>query len=92
MDNELTIIFSFALGLMHSPTKNNTTIYFSLSTPNTISMSPNYIFNYSKLKKLKRPLINIFDQLRNRINSKFDENLFKSKYDEKNIFSWRNTI
>lgn len=87
LDNELTIIFSFALGLMHGPTKkNNTTIYFSLSTPNTISMSPNYVFNYSKSKKLKRPQINIFDQLKNRINSKFDENLFKSKYDGKIYF------
>lgn len=87
LDNELTIIFSFALGLMHGPTKkNNTTIYFSLSMPNTISMSPNYVFNYSKSKKLKRPQINIFDQLRNRVNSKFDENLFKSKYDGKIYF------
>ncbi len=87
LDDELTIIFSFALGLMHGPTKkNNTTIYFSLSMPNTISMSPNYVFNYSKSKKLKRPQINIFDQLRNRINSKFDENLFKSKYDGKMFF------
>lgn len=87
LDDELTIIFSFALGLMHGPTKkNNTTIYFSLSMPNTISMSPNYVFNYSKSKKLKRPEINIFDQLRNRINSKFDENLFKSKYDGKVFF------
>lgn len=87
LDDELTIIFSFALGLMHGPTKkNNTTIYFSLSMPNTISMSPNYVFNYSKLKKLKRPEINIFDQLRNRINSKFDANLFKSKYDGKMFF------
>ena len=87
LDNELTIIFSFALGLMRGPTKkNNTTIYFSLSMPNTISMSPNYVFNYSKSKKLKRPQINIFDQLRNRVNSKFDENLFKSKYDGKMFF------
>lgn len=87
LNDELTIIFSFALGLMHGPTKkNNTTIYFSLSMPNTISMSPNYVFNYSKSKKLKKPQINIFDQLRNRINSKFDENLFKSEYDGKMFF------
>ena len=37
------------------------------------------------LKKI-RPQINIFDQLRNRVNSKFDENLFKSKYDGKMFF------
>lgn len=87
LNDELTIIFSFALGLMHGPTKkNNTTIYFSLSMPNTISMSPNYVFNYSKSKKLERPKINIFDQLRNRINSKFDESLFKSKYDGRVFF------
>lgn len=88
LNNYQNTIISFALGLMHGPTKKDgSTIYFSLKMPNTISMSPNYVFNYSIKNNLIRPDVNIFKQLVDRIEKKYDENLFKNKYEGKMFYS-----
>ncbi len=76
-------ILAFASGLMHGPSrKDGTTIYFSISKPNTISMSPNYVKNYVKKHNLKKINVNIFEKIRNRINEKYDK-LLNEKYDGK---------
>ena len=42
-------ILAISLGLMHEKCKrNNTSSYFSLSIPSTISMPPNFLRNYVK--------------------------------------------
>lgn len=80
-------ILAFALGLMHGPIrKDGSTIYFSVDMPNTISMSPNYVKNYCKKNKLKKPDVNIFSQIKDRIIKKFD-NLLEKNYDAK-MFYW----
>lgn len=49
LNNIDNCILCITLSLMHGkPKKDGSTNYFSLSMPNTISMSPNYIKNYSK--------------------------------------------
>lgn len=76
-------LLAFALGLMHGPMKkNNDTIYFSLKMPNTISMSPNYVKNYSIKHKLIRPDVDIFEKLIERVEKKFDD-LISKKYEGK---------
>ncbi|MDE5767105.1 MAG: hypothetical protein K2H56_01005, partial [Malacoplasma sp.] len=88
--NEINAILAFALGLMHGPTrKDGSTIYFSLDMPNTISMSPNYVKNYAKKNKLKKPDINIFSQIKKRITDKYDE-ILNENYDGK-ILLWDST-
>ncbi|MGL4343167.1 MAG: DNA methyltransferase [Metamycoplasmataceae bacterium] len=80
--SENNAILAFALGLMHGPMKKNgETIYFSLSMPNTISMSPNYVEKYSKINNLKKPKGNIFIKIINRINDKYDENIIPKKFE-----------
>lgn len=65
-------ILAFALGLMHGPQrKNGDSIYFSLSMSNFISMSPNYVKQYSEKNNLKKHENNIFEKIKNRINQKF---------------------
>ena len=77
-------IVAIALGLMHGKLKkDNTTIYFSIDMPNTISMSPNYVKKYAKLKKLIKPNVNIFENIEKRLNFKFDKNVFDKKFDSK---------
>lgn len=59
---------AFALGLMHGPSrKNGDTIYFSVSMPNTISMSPNYVKKYVEKYKLIKPDVNVFEKIIDRI-------------------------
>ena len=76
-------ILAFVTGLMHGPSrKNGDTIYFSVSKPNTISMSPNYVKNYVKKNNLKIPLVDVFQKVIDRINTKYDniiEKEFKGK-------------
>lgn len=80
-------ILAIALGLMHGQTKKDgTTIYFSLSMPNTISMSPNYVKKYSIEKKLILPDINIFNNIWERLKIKFDENLFNNSFEGTILF------
>ena len=76
-------VLALALGLMHGPMKKNgETIYFSLDMPNTISMAPNYVKNYAQKNGLTRPKVNIFSQLKSRLNKKYDE-ILKSDFDAK---------
>ncbi|MCF0218045.1 MAG: DNA methylase [Malacoplasma sp.] len=71
-------IIAFALSLMHGPIKkDSSTIYFSLSMPNTISMAPNYVKKFALSKKLIKPEGNIFEKIKNRVLSKFDDILEK---------------
>ncbi len=71
-------ILAFSLGIMHgSVKKDGSSIYFSVSMPNTISMSPNYVKNYVKKNNLKKIENNIFELIINRINKKYDPILEK---------------
>lgn len=84
IDNAILV---FCLSIMHGPMKkNNNTIYLSLSMPNSMSMSPNYVRNFSIKKNLTKPEINVFEQIRNRIETKFDEVLEK-EFDGKILYS-----
>ena len=77
--------FGITLGLMHGKIrKDGTSKYFSLDMPNTISMSPNYVAKFSKERKLTKPKNNIFTQIKNAINKKYDNLL--SKHFNGNIF------
>ncbi|WP_338583485.1 DNA methyltransferase [Mycoplasmopsis cynos] len=77
----MNAILAFALGLMHGPErKNGETIYFSVSMSNMISMSPNYVENYKQKHNLKTKEINIFKNLKSRIETKFFDLLTK-EYD-----------
>lgn len=70
-------ILSISLGLMHGQKrKDNSTMYFSLSMPNTISMSPNYVKKYSCINNLLKPNVDVFENIKNRIKNKFDKNIF----------------
>lgn len=94
---EKNAILSFALGLMHGPTKRNgESIYFSLNMPNTISMSPNYVKNYSKKNNLTKPEQDIFQKIIDRIKIKYDEeiipNIFNGKILEENAILNTNKI
>ncbi len=67
------MILAFALGLMHGPArKNGETMYFSLSMPNTISMSSDYVKRYSSTHGLTQPSHNIFRNIIERIEVKYD--------------------
>jgi hypothetical protein len=80
IDNAILV---YALGLMHGPSKKDgTSTYFSISMPNTISMSPNYVKNYAKKNNLICPNSDVFELLINRINYKFDD-LLEKKYNGK---------
>lgn len=71
-DIEIFII-SIMLGLMHGPVKKDgTSSYFSVSMPNTFSMSPNYVRNYVKKKNLSYPEDSIFPKIINRIKIKYE--------------------
>lgn len=76
-------ILAIALGLMHGPMrKNGDTMYFSVSMPNAISMSPNYVKKYVKEKKLKKPNINIFEKIKERLERIYDQ-ILEENYDSK---------
>ncbi|MDC8916676.1 DNA methyltransferase [Metamycoplasma hyosynoviae] len=91
-NNEIdNAILAFSLGLMHGPAKkDNDTIYFSLSMPNTISMSPKYVEKYAQKYNLKKPNINIFEKIRERIKNKYQN--FLNKKDNNFIFKYWNSI
>ncbi|AXE60868.1 DNA methylase [[Mycoplasma] phocae] len=75
--NENAII-AFALGLMHGKSKKDgSSIYFSIDMPNVISMAPNYVKNYVANHNLIKPKINIFENIKSRIENKFDDLLSK---------------
>jgi len=59
-----SFIAAMVLGIMHG----NSEGYLSLSMPNTFSMSPNYIKNFVKKNKLRRPNRNAFDLLRRKLD------------------------
>lgn len=74
-------IIAFALGIMHGPSKKDgSTIYFSLTMPNTISMSPNYVKEYAIKNNLKKPNLDVFQLIINRVESKFSE-LLSEKFE-----------
>lgn len=76
-------VFGITLGLMHGQMrKDGTTMYFSLDMPNTISMAPNYVKKFAEEKGLKKPTVNVFLQIKNRINKKYDKSIL-----EKTIYS-----
>ena len=71
-------ILAIALGLMHGPMKRSgDTIYFSVSMPNTISMSPNYVKKYVEEKKLQKPNVNVFQKIKDRLEKIYDPILEK---------------
>ena len=84
------LILALSLGLMHGPMKKDgTTIYFSVSMPNTISMSSNYVRNYSKKNNLLKPDINVFENLIKRLKIKWEDFLSE---DYKSNFKYWNSI
>ena len=83
VSDEINAILALSLGLMHGPVKKNkTSIYFSVSMPNTISMSPKYVKKYAFKNKLEKPNINIFEQILNRLNNKYDK-ILEQKFEGK---------
>ncbi len=85
-------ILAFSLGLMHGPTKiSGETIYFSVDMPNAISMAPNYVKNYVKENNLKKPNVNIFENIKNRSLNKYDEKIISNNFNGK-IFEKDSTI
>ncbi len=69
-------ILAILLGIMQGQAKKNgDSIYVSVSMPNTYSMAPNYANNYIKKHQLKKPESNVFDLIRNRINSNLSKDL-----------------
>ena len=90
------VLFGFVFGLMHGPVrKNNTSLYFSLSMPNTISMAPNYVRRYAQEHNLKKPQQNIFNLIKSRINQKYDALLsqpYSGKVYEHDALQFNNQI
>ncbi|QDY88261.1 DNA methyltransferase [Mycoplasma anserisalpingitidis] len=73
-------ILCFLLSILHgSERKDGNSIYLSVSMPNTISMSPNYVKNYIKNNKLILTYRNVFELLKLRVNSSWDEVLETSE-------------
>ena len=81
---------------MHGPVrKNNTSLYFSLSMPNTISMAPNYVRRYAQEHNLQKPQQNIFNLIKFRINQKYDALLsqpYNGKVYEHDVLQFNNQI
>lgn len=75
-----TFIISIMFGLMQGKTKKDgTSSYFSVSMPNTFSMSPNYVKNYVLKNNLTYPKESIFPKIINRIKVKYESINSKSK-------------
>jgi site-specific DNA-methyltransferase (adenine-specific) len=63
-------IMGVLMGIMHGKhRKDGTSTYLSISMPNTFSMSPNYVRNFIKDKKLVKIQQDVFRCLRNKIDS-----------------------
>ena len=89
-NNKDNLILALSLGLMHGPIKKDgSTIYVSVSMPNTISMSSNYVRNYSKKNNLLKPDINVFENLIKRLKIKWEDFLSE---DYKSNFKYWNSI
>jgi len=71
-------ILAFACGIMHGPSKKDgSSIFFSLSMSNSISMSPNYVRKFAQEHNLKRQRGTLFPKLITRVKEKFDDILTK---------------
>ncbi|GFR35448.1 DNA methyltransferase [Thermobrachium celere] len=69
-------IMAVLLGILHGKTrKDGTSMYLSISMPNTFSMSPNYINKYINEHKLIPPKQNVFECLRVRLKNLFRDDL-----------------
>lgn len=67
-------ILGILTGIMHGKhRKDGTSIYCSIDMPNTFSMSPNYVRNFIKSHKLKKPKQNVFALLEQRIKDILQE-------------------
>ncbi len=68
-------IMATLMGVMHGKhRKDGTSIYLSISMPNTFSMSPNYVKNFIKAHNLKKPEQNVFNILQNRVDTIYPYN------------------
>ncbi len=57
-------ILAISLGIMHGPSKKDgTSTYFSIQTPNGMSVAPNYAKNFIEKNNLKPIESNIFEQI-----------------------------
>ena len=74
-------ILSVLSGILHGKRKKDgTSIYCSIDMPNTFSMSPNYIKKFIIEHNLEKPKQNVFNLLRQRVNTLFEErNLYANK-------------
>lgn len=81
-------IFAIAFGLMHGQMKKDgTTIYFSLSMPNSFSMTPNYVKKYKEKHNLILPDVNVFEKIKDRITNRKGMEILKNTY--KSNFKWK---
>jgi site-specific DNA-methyltransferase (adenine-specific) len=91
-------IMATLLGIMHGKhRKDGTSMYLSISMPNTFSMSPNYVRNYIRENNLQKLKQNVFELLRDRITKTYPWNnhLRKGKsykYDALEINNRRNIL
>lgn len=71
VNNEVDrFIMALLMGIMHGKhKKDGTSIYLSISMPNTFSMSPNYIKKYIRDNNLKKLEQNVFVALKNRLET-----------------------
>ncbi|MCT4605735.1 MAG: DNA methyltransferase [Marinisporobacter sp.] len=105
LKNELDIrrkidryIMAILLGIMHGKhRKDGTSIYLSISMPNTFSMSPNYVRKYIAENNLVKLQQNVFELLRDRIAKTYPWNntLRKGKsyqYDALKINNYRRIL
>lgn len=66
-------ILCFLLSILHgNERKDGSSSYLSISMPNTISMSPNYVKNYIKNNNLTLKYRNVFELLKRRIDLNWD--------------------
>lgn len=67
-------VLTFLLSILQGKErKDGTSAYLSVSMPNTISLSPNYVSNYVKKHNLEIKYRNCFSTLKQRIEQKWDE-------------------
>ncbi|MCY6483799.1 DNA methyltransferase [Clostridium aestuarii] len=67
-------IMGSLLGIMHGKIrKDGTSMYLSISMPNTFSMSPNYIRNYIEKNNINKIKNDVFEALRYKVNLLYKE-------------------
>lgn len=71
VSNEIDrFIMATLMGIMHGKhRKDGSSIYLSISMPNTFSMSPNYVKNYINNNNLIKLEQDVFDLLKNRVKN-----------------------